>query len=106
MRALQPALSPEGFDAYDLYLKGRYVWNKRTLQGFEQAANYFQQSIAKQASYARAYAGLADTFALMSNYGFATRGPPGEGGLSSLRICRTRSLYSTGPTCSSLSTAA
>ena len=63
-----PAHSPQSYEAYDLYLKGRYFWNKRTKDGFQQAADYFQQSITKDPNYARAYAGLADTFALMSSW--------------------------------------
>jgi TolB-like protein/DNA-binding winged helix-turn-helix (wHTH) protein/Tfp pilus assembly protein PilF len=62
------AASPSSYEAYDLYLKGRYFWNKRTQEGFRQAADYFQQAIAKDPNYARAYAGLADTFALMSTW--------------------------------------
>ena len=62
-------LSPSGYAAYDLYLEGRYFWNKRTTQGLQRAADYFQQSIDKDPSYARSYAGLADTYALMSGYG-------------------------------------
>jgi len=73
--APQASLSPQGYEAYDLYLRGRYFWNKRTPQGFEQAVESFQQAIAKDAEYARAYAGLADTYALMSSYYLA---PPNE----------------------------
>ncbi|HTG27332.1 MAG TPA: winged helix-turn-helix domain-containing protein [Methylomirabilota bacterium] len=62
--------SPSSYQAYDLYLKGRYFWNKRTKEGFQQAAEYFQQSIVTDPNYARAYAGLADTFALMSSWSF------------------------------------
>jgi TolB-like protein/DNA-binding winged helix-turn-helix (wHTH) protein/Tfp pilus assembly protein PilF len=62
--------SPSSYQAYDLYLKGRYFWNKRTKEGFQQAADYFQQSIVTDPNYARAYAGLADTFALMSSWSF------------------------------------
>jgi len=61
-----PAATP--YEAYDLYLKGRYFWNKRTEAGFRQAADYFQQAVDKDPNYARAYAGLADTFALMSTW--------------------------------------
>jgi TolB-like protein/DNA-binding winged helix-turn-helix (wHTH) protein/Tfp pilus assembly protein PilF len=64
------AVSPTSYQTYDLYLKGRYFWNKRTKDGFQQAANYFQQSIASDPNYARAYAGLADTYALMSSWSF------------------------------------
>jgi TolB-like protein/DNA-binding winged helix-turn-helix (wHTH) protein/Tfp pilus assembly protein PilF len=62
--------SPSSYQAYDLYLKGRYFWNKRTKEGFQQAADYFQQSIVTDPNYARAYAGLADTFALMNSWSF------------------------------------
>jgi TolB-like protein/DNA-binding winged helix-turn-helix (wHTH) protein len=61
---------PSSYQAYDLYLKGRYFWNKRTKEGFQQAADYFQQSIVTDPNYARAYAGLADTLALMSSWSF------------------------------------
>ena len=54
------------YEAFDLYLKGRFFWNKRTPEGFRQAAGYFQQAVSKDPNYARAYAGLADTYGLMS----------------------------------------
>lgn len=66
----QPSLSPAAYEAYDLYLKGRYYWNKRNPQGFSQAATYFQQAIDKDPKDARAYAGLADTYAMMGGYSF------------------------------------
>ncbi len=56
------------YEAFDLYLKGRYFWNKRTTEGFRQAADYFQQAIDQDPKYGRAYAGLADTFALLSTW--------------------------------------
>ncbi len=52
-------------------MKGRYFWNKRTPEDFQQAADYFQQAIAKDPNYARAYAGLADTYGLMSTWTLA-----------------------------------
>ena len=62
-------LAPDtSYAAYDLYLRGRYFWNKRTGEGFRQAADYFQKAIDKDPNYAPAYAGLADTFALMSSW--------------------------------------
>lgn len=73
--AIPPVLSPKDYEVYDLYLKGRYYWNKRTADGFWQAADYFQQAIDKDPEYARAYAGLADTFGLMSTWG---SGPQNE----------------------------
>jgi TolB-like protein/Tfp pilus assembly protein PilF len=56
-------------EAYQLYLKGRYHWNKRNTEDFQKAREYFQQAIANDPSYALAYTGLADTLALMPYYG-------------------------------------
>jgi TolB-like protein/DNA-binding winged helix-turn-helix (wHTH) protein len=64
-------LSPQSYKAYDLYLQGRYYWNKRTPGGFRKALELFQQATENDPGYARAYAGLADSYAMMSNYGFA-----------------------------------
>jgi TolB-like protein/DNA-binding winged helix-turn-helix (wHTH) protein/Tfp pilus assembly protein PilF len=65
---LKPSVSPTSYEAYDLYLKGRYFWNKRTVRGFQQAINCFQQALAKDPNYSRAYAGLADSYALLGGY--------------------------------------
>ncbi len=67
-KAAAPAPGANSYEAYDLYLKGRYFWNKRTVEGFRHAADYFQQAIDKDPNYGRAYAGLADTFSLMSTW--------------------------------------
>ena len=56
--------------AYQLYLKGRYYWNKRTGEGMNKAVEYFQQAIEKDPNYALAYAGLADSYAMLGAYGF------------------------------------
>ena len=55
-------------EAYQLYLKGRYYWNRRTPADFRKAIPFFQQAIDKDPDYAMAYAGLADTYALLSAY--------------------------------------
>jgi TolB-like protein len=55
-------------EAYDLYLRGRYYWNKRTPEGLKEAQKFFIQATDKDPHYALAYAGLADTYDLMSNY--------------------------------------
>jgi serine/threonine protein kinase/tetratricopeptide (TPR) repeat protein len=55
----------ESTAAYQLYLKGRYYWNKRTEEGFKKAAEYFQQAIEMDPGYALAYAGLADSYLLL-----------------------------------------
>jgi serine/threonine-protein kinase len=49
-------------EAYQLYLKGRYFWNKRTQDGLLEAIRYFQEAIEKDPHYALAYAGLADSY--------------------------------------------
>jgi eukaryotic-like serine/threonine-protein kinase len=52
--------------AYQLYLQGRYYWNKRSAEGYLKAEEYFRQAIDKDPAYALAYAGLADTYAQLS----------------------------------------
>jgi serine/threonine protein kinase len=54
--------------AYNLYLKGRYFWNKRAKQGFSKAIEYFEQAIAKDPRFSLAYSGLADTYNLLGFY--------------------------------------
>jgi TolB-like protein/DNA-binding winged helix-turn-helix (wHTH) protein/Tfp pilus assembly protein PilF len=66
--AISKTQIPKSYEAYELYLKGRYFWSKRTPEGFEEAIKYFQQAIAKDPDYARAYAGLADCYALLPGY--------------------------------------
>ena len=58
-------------EAYELYLKGNYFWNKRTGADFHKAIDYFNQAIAKDPGYALAYVGLANSYVLLSNYGAA-----------------------------------
>jgi serine/threonine-protein kinase len=55
--------------AHELYLKGRYFWNKRTVEALTKASAYFQQAIEQDPSYALAYVGLADSTALLIDYG-------------------------------------
>jgi serine/threonine-protein kinase len=54
--------------AYHLYLRGRYAWNKRTQEAVTEAIEYFEQAIAEDPSYALAYTGLADAYALHVDY--------------------------------------
>ncbi len=60
------AVNPE---AFDLYLHGRYAWNQRTVAGFKQAVEFFNQAIEKDPSFALAYSGLADSYTLLELYG-------------------------------------
>jgi serine/threonine protein kinase len=56
-------------EAYGLYLKGRYFWNKRDEPGLRNGIKYFQQAEEKDPTYALAYSGLADSYALLSDIG-------------------------------------
>lgn len=61
----QHTTSPE---AYELYLKGRFYWNKRTPADFNRAITFFEEAIERDPNYALAYSGLADTYALLTAY--------------------------------------
>src|SRR5438132_10404712 len=63
--ASRPTENPE---AHELYLKGRYFWNRRTGANLQKAADYFQQAIEKDPAYALAYSGLADCHVLLPAY--------------------------------------
>ena len=60
-------------EAYQLYLKGRFYWNKRTPADLQKAIPFFEQAIEKDPNYAMAYSGLADSYALLTAY---TNEPP------------------------------
>ena len=77
---LQPSLSgaerqllgrraTDNSEAYRLYLRGRYVWNKRTEEGFTQGLDYFRQALEQDPRYALAYAGIADCYNLLGVWG-------------------------------------
>jgi len=66
--SMQPTRNTE---AYQLYLKGRYFWNKRTGPDLQKAIDYFKQAIEKDPSYALAYVGLGDSYILLSGFGAA-----------------------------------
>jgi TolB-like protein/Tfp pilus assembly protein PilF len=58
-------------EAYQLYLKGKFYWNKRTGESLKQAAELYRQAIEKDPNYALAYSGLAETYVLFSSYDVA-----------------------------------
>ena len=64
--AKAPTEDPE---AYELYLKGRFFWNKRTGADLRKAIEYFNQAVARDPNYALAYVGLSDSYLLLPNYG-------------------------------------
>lgn len=59
----------ENTEAYQLYLKGRYFWNKRTSESLHKGIDYFNQAIQRDARYALAHAGLADSYIILGNFG-------------------------------------
>ena len=63
--AARPTENPQ---AHELYLKGRYFWNKRTTQNLEKAIGFFQQAIDLDPNYALAYAGLGDAHSIVPIY--------------------------------------
>jgi len=65
----------EDTEAYQLYLKGRHAWNRRTEEGLRKSIEFFQQAIDHDPHYALAYAGLADSFNILASYSAMS---PGE----------------------------
>jgi eukaryotic-like serine/threonine-protein kinase len=78
----------ENVEAYQLYLRGRHHWNKRTAEGLRQAIDYFQQAIDRDPSYALAYSGLADCYSNLHGYA----GAPASEMLPRARAAATRAL--------------
>jgi adenylate cyclase len=62
--------------AYTLYLKGRYYWNERNKESLEKAIKYFQEAIKRDATFALAYSGIADTYTVLVDHGHLA---PSEG---------------------------
>ena len=58
----------ENTEAYQLYLKGRFYWNKFTVEGFQKSIEYFKQATEHDPNYALAYSGLADAYSLLGEY--------------------------------------
>jgi TolB-like protein/DNA-binding winged helix-turn-helix (wHTH) protein/Flp pilus assembly protein TadD len=61
--------------AYEDYLKGRYFWNKRTGDGLKKAIDYFTRAIEADPTYAQAYSGLADAYALAGDWAYGVLAP-------------------------------
>jgi TolB-like protein/Tfp pilus assembly protein PilF len=75
-------------EAYDLYLQGRYHWNKRTAEELRKAVEYFERAIARDPAYAAAHAGLADAYIVLADYGYELQEPA----LAKARAEATRSF--------------
>ncbi|MEP6857562.1 MAG: protein kinase [Gemmatimonadales bacterium] len=78
----------ENLEAYDSYLRGRYFWNRRGAENLRKALSYFEESIKRDSGFARAYAGLAITHAILPEY---TDSPPADG-LAKTRSAAARAL--------------
>src|SRR5918912_486161 len=62
----------EVFEAREAYLRGRYFWNKRNPEGVEKSVEHFRRAIDLDPAYAAAYAGLADAYSVLGNYGYGS----------------------------------
>src|SRR5215475_2698273 len=74
-RAALEKSSPMNAEAYEDYLRGRYFWNKRTREGLVRATGYFRHAIDTDPGYARAYSGLADSYALSGDWEYGILSP-------------------------------
>jgi eukaryotic-like serine/threonine-protein kinase len=71
-------------EAYQLYVKGRFYWNKRTNADIKTAISLFNQALGKDPGYALAYSGLADAYTTLSSYG----GDPTETALKAIAAAK------------------
>jgi TolB-like protein/DNA-binding winged helix-turn-helix (wHTH) protein len=67
--------NPVNAEAHEAYLRGRYFWNKRTGEGLLKATDYFRHAIDIDPNYARAYSGLADSYALSGDWEYGILSP-------------------------------
>jgi TolB-like protein/DNA-binding SARP family transcriptional activator len=66
-----PPPGPARLEAYDLYLRGRYHWHRRTADALRTAVATFEQAVRRDSGYARAWVGLADAYAILGFYDWA-----------------------------------
>ena len=71
--------STENPEAYQLYLRGRYFWNRRTEEGLRKSIEYYEQAIKSDPNFALAYVGLSDSYGMTTST--ASTFPPGEAAL-------------------------
>jgi TolB-like protein/Tfp pilus assembly protein PilF len=65
----------DNLEAYQLYLRGRYFWNKRPHEGFMKGLDYFQEAVERDPLYALAYSGLADAYAVLGSWESGSMAP-------------------------------
>ena len=78
--------------AYDAYLLGRFQWNKRTIDGLQKAAAYFEQAVRADSGYAPAWAGLADSYMLSTPRDYAVPGMTAEEALRRAEVAARRAI--------------
>jgi serine/threonine protein kinase/tetratricopeptide (TPR) repeat protein len=77
----------DNVEAYNLYLQGRWFWNKRTINDYQKAIEYFERAIEIDSNYALAYAGIADSYFLIGNFGLGIAFPKAkEAAIKALEI--------------------
>jgi tetratricopeptide (TPR) repeat protein len=81
------AVNPE---AYEAYLKGRYFWNKRTGDGLKKAIEYFNHAVELDSTYAEAYSGLSDAYALSGDWEYGVLSP--QEAFAKAKVAATRAL--------------
>ncbi len=64
-------IATKNTEAYNLYLMGRFFWNKRTEEGVKKSIEYFEKAVQKDPDYALAWAGLADGYSILAGYGWS-----------------------------------
>src|SRR3984957_1535774 len=77
-------------EAYEDYLKGRYFWNKRTGDALKRAIDYFSHAIQTDPTYAEAYSGLADSYALSGDWEYGVLSP--KDAFSKAKTAATKAL--------------
>jgi DNA-binding winged helix-turn-helix (wHTH) protein/TolB-like protein/tetratricopeptide (TPR) repeat protein len=80
----------EDFQAYQMYVRGRFFWNKRSREGLAKSVECFRRAVELDPGYALAYAGLADAYNVLGSYGLAQ--PPTEDGARRARDAADRAL--------------
>jgi tetratricopeptide (TPR) repeat protein len=78
----------ESLEAWNLYLQGRYLWNKRTREGLESGIEYFERAIELDQEYALAWVGVADSYTILATWGYMSP----EEALAKASVAATRAL--------------
>ncbi len=89
VRAPATPSRPQNLEAYNLYLQGRHFWNKWTPEAVQKSIGYYEQAIAKDPTYALAYAGRVDAYQVLAHWGIL----PGSEGWAKGYEALTKALH-------------